>query len=267
MSNARVSYIITARNAADTILESLDSINDPNRNGLCEVVIVNDGSSDKTLELLENYSFKIPHKIVDFQAGIGRVSALNYAIGISQGEYIAILDSDDIEISPRFWRSLDFLDSHPEIDVVAGLHQKFGDWGINETPEPVPTSPLEIRNCIKRFRNPIPHSASMFRRSWFNKLGGYDSGLERCQDLDLFIRGFGDSNYFIFHSVFLHYRTNSKNPQWKYYLLQEKYRLKVILKHKLSNHAKFFSFLGNTYLIILFRFYFYLLKTRCSRQR
>jgi glycosyltransferase involved in cell wall biosynthesis len=253
---------MTARNAAETIVESLDSINDPNRNSLCEIIVVNDGSSDKTLELVENYSFQIPHKIINFQVGIGRVSALNYAIRSSKEEYIAILDADDIEIFPRFWSSKEYLDLNPHIDVVAGLHQRFGEWGMSGRPEPTPTSILEIRNSIKRFRNPIPHSASMFRRSWFNKLDGYDSNLNRCQDLDLFIRGFSDDNYFIFDSVFMHYRTKSKNPQWKYYLHQEKYRLKVILKFRKSNWSKFVTFFGNSYLIILLRFYFHLLKTR-----
>lgn len=256
---------MTARNAAETIVESLDSINDPDRNSLCDVIIVNDGSSDKTLEILENYSFKIPHKIIDFQVGIGRVPALNYAIRSSKGEYIAILDADDIEISPRFWSSLEYLDLNPQIDVVAGLHQKFGEWGMSEKPEPIPTSRLEIRNCIKRFRNPIPHSASLFRRSWFDKLGGYDLALKRCQDLDLFIRGFSDDNYFIFDSVFMHYRTNTKNPHWEYYLLQERYRLKVILKFKKTNWEKFVTLLGNSYFMILLRFNFHILKTKYGR--
>lgn len=265
MSSTRVSYVMTARNAAETILESLDSINHPNRKSFCEVIIVNDGSSDNTLKLVQNYSFGIPHKIIDFKEGIGRVSALNHAIGISDGEYIAILDADDIEISPRLWKSIELLDSHPEIDVVAGLHQKFGDWGISEKPEPVPTTLIEIRNCIRRFRNPIPHSASMFRRTWFDKLGGYNSGFERCQDLDLFVRGFEGDNYFIFNSVFSHYRTNSRYPRWEYYLLQEKYRLRVILKLKQSKLSNLFAVLGNTYVVIYLRFNFYLLKTRMCR--
>jgi glycosyltransferase involved in cell wall biosynthesis len=222
---------MTAHNAVHTIRESLDSINTKQHTQICEVIIVDDGSTDSTFNLLENYPFAVQYQIFRKNPRIGRPQALNLGIKESKGDFIAILDADDVELSTRLEKSIEALTNNPEIDVVSGQYLKFGNWGESNKPSKMPTDSLAIRHSMSRFRNPIAHSTCMFRRSWIENLGGYSAEFQRCQDLELFLRGFKGSNYLILDEIFIKYRTSGRIPSFKYYLENENWRDIVMQKH------------------------------------
>jgi len=262
-----VSYIMSTCNNEKTIKHALDSINKINQLILVEIVIVNDGSSDNTWKIIDSYNFVIQNRIIHLESNIGRCYALNLAIGKSKGKYIAIMDADDLEINQRLDKSVDILDNDLRIDVVSGQYVKFGGWGQSSEISKLPTNPKEIAQAIARFRNPIAHSSCMYRRSWFDKLQGYSELFPRCQDLELFVRGFNGSNYKVLPDVFVKYRTVGRFHSLSHYLRQELWRDRVKLSYSEtkgyeSKSSSFSSILKIS--MICIRYVHYLLKNLFS---
>lgn len=232
-----VSYIMTTLNNERTIEESLNSINFSYPNFNVEIIVVNDGSTDGTRKILENFKFNVPNCIVHLEKNIGRGNAANLAIMKSNGRYIAIFDADDLQIGNRLVMSAKYLDQNKDIDVVAGQYFRFGDWGKSPRISSLSTNPKEISKQLARFRNPIAHSSCMYRKSWFNNLGGYNNDFNRCQDLDLFVRGYSGSNYHIFPDAFMLYRVERRFPKLKYFLDEERWRIVIKIYHKRKKHS------------------------------
>lgn len=114
-----VSVVIPAYNAAETIVECLDSVRAQTYKNL-EVLVVNDGSSDNTLTILEQYASA--HKDLNLKIysieNSGPASARNYAIARSQGEYVAFLDSDDRWASAKIEKQLSCFIKYPELALL-----------------------------------------------------------------------------------------------------------------------------------------------------
>jgi glycosyltransferase involved in cell wall biosynthesis len=255
-----VSYIMSTFNNEKTIMYSLDSINNINPHILVEIIVVNDGSSDNTRKIIDSYNFVIQNHIIHLESNIGRCYALNMAIGMSKGKYIAIIDADDLEMNQRLEKSVDILNNDSSIDLVGGQYVKFGSWGESSKISKLPTKPRDIAQAFARFRNPIAHSSCMYRRSWFDKLQGYSELFLRCQDLELFIRGFNGSNYVVLPDVFLKYRTDGRFHSLSYYLRQEMWRDRVKLSYSEKQGFKFKLSSFSTFLrisIIYVRYIYY----------
>lgn len=94
--NPLVSVVIPAYNAENTIIDCLESVRLQTYKTL-EILVVNDGSTDSTLALLEQYENTHKNLVMKIYtiANAGPASARNYAIAHSQGEFVAFLDSDD----------------------------------------------------------------------------------------------------------------------------------------------------------------------------
>ena len=114
-----VSVVIPAYNAAETIVECLDSVRAQTYKNL-EVLVVNDGSTDNTLTILEQYASA--HKDLNLKIysikNSGPASARNYAIARSQGEYVAFLDSDDRWASTKIEKQLSCFILYPELALL-----------------------------------------------------------------------------------------------------------------------------------------------------
>jgi glycosyltransferase involved in cell wall biosynthesis len=223
--NAELAVIVTAYNAEATLNETISSILSSALNLDYVLIILDDGSTDKTFQIASSFS-KVPNVYVEkSKINIGRAAALNHAISILNSEFIAIVDADDLVTTERFHEALSVLKSQPEIDCVAGQLKKFGDWGISQGTSNYPTDMKLIGAKLGKFRNVVGHSGVTFRRNWFNNLSGYRN-FERCQDLDLFVRGFKD-NYFISKKLYYYYRTSTKKTPFKYFMKEEYWREKV----------------------------------------
>ena len=99
-------------------------------------------------------------------------------------EYIARMDADDISETTRFEMQLEFMDSHPEIDVVGGAIDEIDEKGNSRNKRIVyPETPEECRAFFAK-RNPHAHPAVMFRKSFFDKLNGKKYRPEYRQNQD-----------------------------------------------------------------------------------
>ena len=106
-----VSVIMSAYNAEKYISQTIKSVLNQTFIDF-EFLIFNDGSKDKTEEIIGSYG---DHRIKSVnQSNIGLTKTLNKALALSQGEYIARMDADDICEPARLQKQVDFLKNHPD---------------------------------------------------------------------------------------------------------------------------------------------------------
>lgn len=117
MSNPTVSVILPAYNAEAFIRETLVSIRQQSYEDF-EVIAVDDGSTDRTGEILDELARDWPQLRVIHQENQGLARARNNAIAQMRGEYIALQDADDLWLSEKLQRCMDFLQLHPDISIV-----------------------------------------------------------------------------------------------------------------------------------------------------
>jgi cellulose synthase/poly-beta-1,6-N-acetylglucosamine synthase-like glycosyltransferase len=125
---------------------------------------------------------------------IGRSEALNTAIALSDGEYIAVNDADDLSLPHRLDYSIGFLRAHPEVAVVGTayaetevFHDRIPQRLLDEAPgDAGNVTRLGPRDLYRT--NPFVHSTVAFRKAVWKAAGGYDARLSLCVDYDFFLR-------------------------------------------------------------------------------
>lgn len=114
----RVSAIMSVFNGAGHLKESIESILAQTCRDF-ELLIIDDGSEDNTLEIMHDYAVKDERiKIIRNQENIGLTKSLNRAMKQATATYIARHDADDVAAPNRFEEQLDALENKPEYDVV-----------------------------------------------------------------------------------------------------------------------------------------------------
>ncbi len=152
-----------------------------------EFVIIDDGSSDGSTEILERFAAQDPRIRLVSRPNTGIGPARNEALGLSRGEFVAVMDSDDIALPHRFQRQVDFLREHPEI-VAAGSWVEWIDPEGNPLCDyhPPETHDEIDRRHLEERAHLICHPASMIRTESLRKIGGYRP--ELAHDFDLWLR-------------------------------------------------------------------------------
>jgi len=122
----KVSVLMPAYNAEKYIAESIESILNQTFTDF-EFVIINDGSTDNTAEIVEKYAVQDKRiKFVNNKKNQGLIAVLNQGLDLCAGEYIARFDSDDISRPTRLEKQVAYMDAHPECGVLGTWAQKFG---------------------------------------------------------------------------------------------------------------------------------------------
>lgn len=122
----KVAIVITSYNLEEYIGQALESILEQQTNFDFKIIIGDDCSKDKTLEILQEYKKRYPDKIEihTFENNKGSLSNSNRLFDGLQSEYFAFLDGDDYWVGKdRLQKQVDFLDSHPEYSICAGNTQ------------------------------------------------------------------------------------------------------------------------------------------------
>lgn len=155
-----------------------------------EVILVQDGPLNNELYgIIEKYLQKYPtiFKTIPLPTNQGLGNALNVGLQYCSYDLVARMDTDDICLPNRFEQQLQFMQQHPEIDVVGGWTLEF----INSLENiiairQVPYGEKQIKQYFKR-RNPLNHPTVMFRKNAVLQAGGY-LDLDRYEDYYLWVR-------------------------------------------------------------------------------
>jgi glycosyltransferase involved in cell wall biosynthesis len=202
-----ISVLITVYNDAAHIGNALDSILAQTMKDL-EIVVVDDGSTDQTPEILKRYAAGEERIRVFTQPNQGTAAAANNGLRYCRGKYIARLDSDDISYPHRLETEWRYLEAHPGIDLVGGnCHIADVNGKIIGTRRIYPANPYQtlIHRCIYQ------QSDVMFRRSVLDKLGPivYRGKFKGAEDYDLWLRISEAGGIAKIDSVFGVWRLNS----------------------------------------------------------
>lgn len=174
------------RNGARHLSEAIESILTQTLSDF-EFVIVDDGSTDETPVLLEQYA-RQDARIVTHRTGPGGVvAALNRGCRLARGRFIARMDADDVAFPERLERQLAYLTQRPHMALLGTGFTEIADNGTVLGTTAYPSSPeavaarLPVKNCIA-------HPTVVFARAVFEATGGYRSALRHCEDYDLWLR-------------------------------------------------------------------------------
>ena len=186
----KVSVLMSVYNGSRYIQESVESILNQTLTDF-EFIIVDDGSTDNTWEILTKYADRDQRiKLFKNQENIGLTKSLNKGLKLAQGEYLARQDVDDISLSDRLKIQTDFLDLHLEVGVLGSDAELINDQGKSLGYLLVP---IEHENTIEHaslqayllINNCLLHSSLMARRKLVQNIGGYDEELRYAQDYRL----------------------------------------------------------------------------------
>lgn len=182
-----VSVIMGIYNCAKTLPEAIDSIIDQTYQDF-ELILCNDGSTDETFSIAQDYAIRYPEHIVLIQndKNMGLNFTLNHCLKTARGKYIARMDGDDRSLPLRFEKEVAFLDNHPEIAFVSTAIDVFdssGVWGERYFPQ-------HPKKKDFAFEAQFSHSACMIRKEAYDAVGGYTVSpwLLRVEDCHLWIK-------------------------------------------------------------------------------
>lgn len=249
----QISIILPTYNGEKFIKEAIESVLNQTFKDW-ELIIINDGSTDKTPEILNQYQFKDKRIKVIHQKNMGLVKSLNKGIKITRGKYVARLDDDDIwDDSKKLEKQFKFCEKNPQYVLVGG-----GVIVIDETGKELfrylkPQTDEEIRKIIL-FKCPFAHSSILFRKDEAEKIGFYREDLRFTEDWEFWMRLGKLGKFYNFPEYFIKYRAHQGNVMSKYGSLQILEGIKIIRFHK-YNYPNYFKSLVYNYI----KYFFFLL--------
>lgn len=152
-----------------------------------EFLIINDGSTDRTGEILRDY--KDPRIIIiNNENNLGLVRSRNKGLDAARGKYIATIDADDVALPERLAKQVNFLNRHREIGILGSYYYQVDYPGRKVKMIPLPENDLQVR-WISLLGCPFGHSTIMLRRDILvrNKLH-YDASFPVAEDYELWTR-------------------------------------------------------------------------------
>jgi len=210
---SKISVILPVYNGAKYIAEAINGILQQDH-GDFELVVVDDGSTDDTAEVVS--AIKHP-RLKFFRPGrLGYAKALNFAAANSTGEYIAVQDSDDISMPDRLSRQAEFLNAHPEVALVSASRRvvidEYGsEVGLRDTGV---RTHEQIVEKLLHSTNPLFHSACMYRREAYERLGGYDENQHCLLDYEFYIRMSAVAKLAAMDEILVHKRKHAQQFFW-----------------------------------------------------
>lgn len=179
-----VSVVVPTRNRSKVLREALESILNSNRADFdLEVIVVDDGSTDNTPEIVKEYPVKYVRA-----TGVGRGEVRNFGTQQARGEYLAFLDDDDQWLPNNITPQLALFKAHPEFGAV---HAKvwLTDGAGNKIGNPVPEGELSTEIPFENLLTYWPQIGSLLvRTSVYKEVGGMDAALFGDAEWDWLLR-------------------------------------------------------------------------------
>jgi glycosyltransferase involved in cell wall biosynthesis len=187
MNEVKVSICVAYYNRSEYVQECIQSLLDQEYEAF-EVIVVNDGSPDPlTKKYLDE--FEDPRLVVIHQENTGFVGAIRAAIDASKGTYIAIQGAGDVSLPSRIKYQAQVLDDKQQVGIVSCLFENVVFGGENDglrKKRGYASNDISAADFLNG-SNPLGHGEVMFRKSIYDKVGGYRAYFKFSQDLDLWL--------------------------------------------------------------------------------
>ena len=177
-----VSVIMSTYNRESMLREAIESVLNQSFNNF-EFIIINDFSNDSTVSIIESFNDS-RIRLFSNKQNCGCTFNYHNANNLSKGEYIVHIDDDDIFLSEKLQKQVDFLEQNPDIDMVGTYIETFGDgarpsWVFYSKPQEI--------DFLMNLYNPLCHSSVMYRKSFIEKHAiNYDISKKCAQDYDFY---------------------------------------------------------------------------------
>ncbi len=183
-----ISVVMCAYNAERYIAASLESIKQQSETGF-DLIVVDDGSTDRTLEIIKTQLSGWPRSTVLPTENKGIVAAANAGISQARGDFIFRMDADDVAYPDRFRQQMKYLRRNPEC-VALGT----GVLLVDPELAPIMAMPRELDHAgidaqhMNGAGGAICNPTAAILRDAFVQVGGYQAEFEWAEDFDLFLR-------------------------------------------------------------------------------
>lgn len=183
--NGIVSVIMTVYNTDKYLPLAIESILDQTFNEY-EFIIIDDSSIDRSLEIIKGYGKKDSRiRLITNETNLGISRSRNIGLREAKGELIAVADSDDISLRDRLTKQVEYMNKHPETQVLGGQIEM-----IDSESYPVPCRWKFDRNVIRWNTltkiSAVSHPCMMAKKDYLLYLGGYPEGYKNSIDRALF---------------------------------------------------------------------------------
>lgn len=186
MNKPKVSVITAVYNGERFLSEAIESVLGQTFRDF-EYIIVDDGSTDKTSEIIKDFMRRDSRIITAYIENSGPANARNIALEMARADWIAVLDADDICLPSRLEEQVRFIDEHPEcIFVGSGCMEITADGKlIKEHSYPCDHDKL-VKNLERRSKF-FPHSSNLYKRKVGSTIVRYDIRYPSSEDYNLWL--------------------------------------------------------------------------------
>ncbi|MEE8105677.1 MAG: glycosyltransferase [Planctomycetota bacterium] len=175
-----------------------------------EHLVADDGSADDSASAVIEKIGDPRVRLVRLEVSKGPAGARNAAVAEARGEFIAILDDDDLMLPGRLETSVAFLRENPDCALVAGAYQVIDEEGTVLAAVSPPTDPDRVAELLP-VSNPVCHSTAMIRGDVMRELRGYREAFRYSHDYDMVLRAARRGRIAILPTVLGAYRFHAKN--------------------------------------------------------
>ena len=234
-----ISVIIPAFNVERFIKDALDSVLTQTYKKM-EIVVVDDGSTDDTKLILEDYARYI-RTIVQKNEGVA--AARNRGIAETHGEYIAFLDGDDVWFSNKLERQVNLFGMKSEVGLVSGQYECIDEVGElmgggHSSLVCQFDRPVSLYDELLAKGNPIWTSSVIVKRQLLNEVGLFDVTKRRSQDYDMWIRLSEKNKFYVMSDKVGKYRLVRKSLTHGSIRSEYEAQLEILKKHSWRFEAR-----------------------------
>ena len=186
-----ISVVTSVHNGETYLKECVDSVLNQTFQGF-EYIILNNGSTDGTARILQQYTD--PRLRIIHQENLGIPRSLNKGIGLSSSDLITHLDADDYLMPQMLEKQVTFMENHPDIVLCGSRWLELVGEKLSKQIVAFVETDQDIKKSMSLF-NPFSHSAVIFRKKTFITAGGYSERFKYSQDYELWLRmlAFGET--------------------------------------------------------------------------
>ena len=183
-----ISVVMSVFNDEKFLKSSIDSILNQSYKNF-EFIIIDDGSTDRSLSIIKDYKKIDKRIIVVSKQNTGLTKSLNVGLRLSKGKYIARIDGDDISHPLRFEKQIEILSKETQLELIGTNCILIDEKGlqIGRKKYNYPTNFRKIKTNLLSGNSIFPHSSMMFKKSEIKNLGFLDEFFKKTQDFNLLL--------------------------------------------------------------------------------
>ena len=229
IGNKKISVILPVYNGVKYLNQAISSVLNQSFTDF-EFIIINDGSTDESLKIIQ--SFKDQRIVLINRENKGLIATLNEGVSLSKAKYIARIDADDIwSDQNKLSKQIDYISNHQDCVVLGTWAKVINQDGQQISDLKYPDKDKEIRSKILT-KNCFIHPSVIFSKEAYLKADGFDNQEKYVEDYGLWLRMGKFGAFANIPEYLMSYRIHGENITNKNNLIQSKNSLAVVKKYK-----------------------------------